>query len=158
MRTGLGKLPDVDFAEILDQHDEEGAVATLALVRSYQVPVGVAEVEGNRLVRWAEKPSLEMAVGVGVMALSVEALGELPRLSGNNGELDLARDLILYLVQSGDRVGAFFTEGFWYDVGSIEEYGKLDGEAVENRFGFLYGNGAYALVRTRDRLGLRGDS
>ena len=83
-------LSDIDLSEMLAQHDDEGAVATLALARSYQVPVGVTEVKGNRLVKWAEKPSLETPVGA--MALDDGALDELPQLSKDRKELDITRD------------------------------------------------------------------
>lgn len=47
------------------------------------------------------------------------------------------RDLIPYLVTKGELVHAYFTDSFWYDVGSTEKYEKLDNGEIEKHFSFL---------------------
>jgi len=35
-------------------------------------------------------------------------------------------------------VKAYVTDAFWYDVGSLEKYEKLDHDDIEKRFAFLF--------------------
>ena len=131
-------LSNIDLREMLTQHEETGAAATLALARGYNVPVGVAKVKGGSVVGWAEKPAIDIHVGIGILALDSKVLGELPSLAENRKELDIMGDLVPYLLGRGAPVGAYVTDGFWYDVGSIEKYEKLDNDAVDRHFSFLY--------------------
>lgn len=131
-------LSNIDLTAMLTQHEETGSAATLALAQGYNVPVGVAKVKGDNVVGWAEKPTIDLHVGIGILALNAEALRELPHLSYGKEELDIMRDLVPYLVARGDPIHAYVTDCFWYDVGSVEKYEKLDNGVVEKHFSFLY--------------------
>jgi mannose-1-phosphate guanylyltransferase len=131
-------LSNIDLASMLAQHQMTGAAATLALAKGYSVPVGVAEVSEGGVVGWAEKPTLDLHVGIGILALDARVLEDLPRLADAKKELDITRDVVPYLVQRGERVQAYMADNFWYDVGSVEKYEKLDNKAVENTFSYLY--------------------
>jgi NDP-sugar pyrophosphorylase family protein len=43
-------------------------------------------------------------------------------------------DLIHFLIDEGERVEAYQTDAFWYDVGSTEKYEKLDNGLVDRLF------------------------
>jgi mannose-1-phosphate guanylyltransferase len=131
-------LSNIDLTNMLDQHQRRNAVATLALASGYQVPVGVAELKGDTVVGWVEKPTLNLNVGIGILALEAKALNELPRISENKRDLDIMKDLIPHLVDRGNPVHAYITDSFWYDVGSTEKYEKLDNGTIEKYFGFLF--------------------
>jgi NDP-sugar pyrophosphorylase family protein len=45
-----------------------------------------------------------------------------------------AGDLIHFLIDEGERVEAYQTDAFWYDVGSTEKYEKLDNGLVDRLF------------------------
>jgi mannose-1-phosphate guanylyltransferase len=62
-------LSNVNLTEMLVQHWDERVLATLAVAHGYQVPVGVAEVKGKRLVGWVEKPTLDINAGIGILAI-----------------------------------------------------------------------------------------
>ncbi len=53
-------------------------------------------------------------------------------------ELDITKDLIPYLVEKGYPVNAYLTDSYWYDVGSIEKFEKLDNNELEKYFNFLF--------------------
>ena len=78
-------------------------------------------MKGDVVVGWAEKPSVDLCVGVGILALDARVLSELPHLAKKGGELDLTKDFVPYLVDRGRLVHAYFTDSFWYDVGSVEK-------------------------------------
>ncbi|MDQ1279329.1 MAG: mannose-phosphate guanylyltransferase [Thermoproteota archaeon] len=130
-------ISDINLSEMLKQHCENRAMATLALSKGYQVSVGVAEVNGVEVSGWVEKPTLGIDVGIGILALKTSALPELELLSKSNPELDIMSHLVPHLIKKGERVQAYLTDAFWYDVGSAEKYEKLDNGVIEKRLGRL---------------------
>ena len=127
-------LSNVDLSVMLHRHVESGSVATLAVTNGFEVPVGVAEVEGTVVKGWVEKPRIDMYAGIGIVVLSPEALDALEKLAVGRENLDLMGDLIPFLIGNGRRVEAFMTSAFWYDVGSTEKYEKLDNHLVDELF------------------------
>jgi len=127
-------LSNIDLSEMVRQHVESGSVSTLAVTNGFEVPVGVAEVEGRVVKGWVEKPNIDVYAGIGVVALSPVALGALKELSVGRKNLDLMGDLVPFLLERGDRVEAYLTDAFWYDVGSTEKYEKIDNGLVDKMF------------------------
>ena len=127
-------LSNIDLSMMLQQHVESGSVATLAVTSGFEVPVGVAEVEGKVVKGWVEKPRIDMYAGIGIVVLSPEALEALEKIAVGQENLDLMGDLIPFLIGDGRRVEAFMTSAFWYDVGSTEKYEKLDNHLVDELF------------------------
>jgi mannose-1-phosphate guanylyltransferase len=131
-------LSNINLSEMLKQHYESGAMATVAIVKGYQVPVGVADLRNGRVERLVEKPILDIFVGIGILALKGNALKSLEQLHQQGREMDLMRDLLPRLIESGELVHAYVTEAFWYDVGSTERYEKLNEDAIEEHLGYLF--------------------
>ena len=129
-------LSNIDLSAMLKQHVESGSMATLAVTQSYKVPVGVAKVEGRAVKEWVEKPSIDLYAGVGIVALKSEALKLLEELSSERKNVDLMGDLIPFLIDRGRRTEVFLTDDFWYDVGSIEKYEKINNELIDKLFDF----------------------
>jgi len=129
-------LSDIDLSAMLSQHLESGSAATLAVTEGFEVPVGVAEVEGTAVTGWVEKPSIDIYAGIGIVVLSPKALEALEDLSIGREKLDIMGDLIPFLIDEGERVEAYKTEAFWYDIGSTEKYEKLDNHLVDKLFKF----------------------
>ncbi len=131
-------LSDINLGEMLERHSSSGAAATLAVSMSYRLPVSVAELDGERIVGFEEKPALELPVGIGILAVEGEALKHLEEVHEEGKELDLMKHLLPHLINLGLPVRAYVTRAFWYDVGSLERYEKLDHGMVEERFSFLF--------------------
>jgi len=123
-------LSNVDLTEMLKEHLKSGAEATVALSRGYQIPVGVAELNGGRVVKFAEKPSFDVLVGIGILALESNVVADLKALHKEGKEVDLMRDLLPELMKNGRQVRGYLTDAFWYDVGSTEKYEKLENYSV----------------------------
>jgi mannose-1-phosphate guanylyltransferase len=130
-------LSDINLSAMLRQHVESGSVSTLAVVNGFEVPVGVAELDGRVIKGWVEKPKVDIYAGIGIVVLSPEALDALETLSAKRGSIDIMGDLIPELIARGKRVEAFLTDEFWYDVGSTEKYEKLDNKLIDRIFNDL---------------------
>jgi len=127
-------LSDIDFSEMLRQHVDSGSAATLAVTNGFEVPVGVAEVEGKIVKGWVEKPRIDVYAGIGVVALSPSTLAGLNELAVGRENVDIMGDLVPYLLGRGERVEAYLTDAYWYDVGSTERYEKIDNGLIDKLF------------------------
>ncbi|MEM1584456.1 MAG: nucleotidyltransferase family protein [Nitrososphaerota archaeon] len=124
-------LSNIDLADVIKKHEEARAEATVALSRRYVLPVGVAEVSDDRIISFTEKPSIDIYVSIGILALNAGVLPELDKLAAEKNSLDIMSDFIPYLLRSRRLVKPYVTDAFWYDVGSIEKYEKLTNELVK---------------------------
>jgi len=127
-------LSDIDLSEMVGQHVESGSAATLAMANGFSIPVGVAEVEGRVVKSWVEKPKIDVYAGIGIVALSPVALGALKELAISRERIDIMGDLISFLLERGEKVEAYLTDAFWYDVGSTEKYEKIDNGLIDKLF------------------------
>src|SRR5439155_14683302 len=73
-------VTQANVGKLLEVHERGRYVVTLGLrPYSIDVPYGVAEVLGDRIVRLSEKPSHQMLVNAGVYVLSPRAVRMVPR-------------------------------------------------------------------------------
>jgi len=112
-----------DLGAMLDFHEAGGLDATFG-VRPHQVdiPYGVADVDGDRLVGLREKPSERMLINAGIYVLSPHVLDRVPR-----GEEFPITDLFLQLLASDAAVGAYLIRDDWIDVGQRMELHRARG-------------------------------
>lgn len=137
-------LSAVDLGELWRKHTKNDAACTVALARDFPVRVGVAEIgPDNNLKGFVEKPMLGRPVSIGIFCLNkraleiVEEIEERKRREGEKLSVDLTGEVIPTLIESGDKVEGFLTDSFWYDVGSLERYEKLENHIVERELSFL---------------------
>ncbi|MEM1977396.1 MAG: nucleotidyltransferase family protein [Candidatus Caldarchaeum sp.] len=118
-------LTNLNLRELVDTHFEQKAAATLALSPGYQLPVGVAEVANGLVYEMREKPSIPINVTIGILTLEARVINESDNLT------DIMSDLIPHLIKQGEKVAAYISDCFWYDVGSTEKYEKLSNEDID---------------------------
>jgi len=121
-------LTNLSLSGLLEEHIKQGAAATLAVSRRYRLPVGVVKLRGSRVVGLQEKPELGLKVTIGILALEARALASLEGSVAQRGGGDIMADLIPMLLSNGEKVCAYAADAFWYDVGSVERYERLNSE------------------------------
>ncbi|HVP22681.1 MAG TPA: nucleotidyltransferase family protein [Conexivisphaerales archaeon] len=131
-------LTTMDLKGMMKRHTSSGSEATLAVARGYRLPVGVANVRGDRLIRMEEKPTVDIRVGIGILALKGDSLIALDSMSEGSSELDIMGQLIPKMIAEGRKVRVFQTKAYWLDVGSIETYEKLDHVKLDESFSELF--------------------
>lgn len=117
-------LSNVDLSDVLRQHISTGAAATLVTSPSYHLPVGVVQTDNGRVTSVVEKPHLQIQVGIGLMVIEGFTIRLLESLCQRMNNVDIMSNFIPSLMSHG-YVGAYPTEAFWYDVGSLEKYEKI---------------------------------
>jgi len=133
-------LSNLNVSELTRSHRSMKADATLVLDSSYKLPVGVAKVENGIVVSFAEKPSYEMSVTTGNMAIGRKGLDLIAKMSEGTRRRDLMGDFIPTLMRLKGRVAAYYSRGFWHDVGTLASYERLNEENVDEKLRFLERN------------------
>ncbi len=98
-------VADVDLGGLLEFHRVHGGLATLTAVRPH-LQWGVAELEGDRVAGFAEKPRSEHWINGGFLCFESAALGYLDEASV------LEREPLQRLAADG-QLHAYRHEGFW---------------------------------------------
>lgn len=117
-------LTDFDLRPAIDFHRERGAVATLVLTRvSNPLEYGVVITDAaGRVERFLEKPSagevFSDTVNTGIYLLEPEVLEWVDA----SRPFDFSRDLFPALLADGRVVCGYVAEGYWTDIGSLEQY------------------------------------
>ena len=126
-------LSNFNLREMVNKHIESKAGATVALARGFKVRLGTAEVKDDYIIEFHEKPELEEPVSVGILVLSSSAIKEMIRLHDmqKNKSLDLMGDVIPQIIKGGIPVRAYFSDAFWYDLGSLERYERYESEGLD---------------------------
>ena len=132
-------VSNINLEEMLRQHQETGAKATVALATGLKINEGTAEVDGDWVTAFKEKPRLDTKASIGILVLEGSIIEDMIELhkAGQFESFDLMGDVIQYLVERKEKVGAYLTNAFWYDVGSIERYERLSNERISEELGFL---------------------
>ena len=114
-------IADVDFNDLMATHEKNGYDATACLaLHNYQVPYGVAVMDGEKVVRIDEKPIECFSVAAGIYVLPPHAPKLIPEGPvGNPGYLKGGHMDMPSLLEKMS-VGSYPIEGFWADVGHFE--------------------------------------
>lgn len=110
-------LTNLSFTQLLDFHLERKSLATMC-VRTYdvQIPFGVVETEGHRIVGLREKPAHQYLINAGVYALDPKVLSLIPR----EGRFDMP-DLFERLMRDGLPTLVFPVREYWLDIGRHDD-------------------------------------
>jgi NDP-mannose synthase len=131
-------LTALNYAELVDIHNEAGNVLTIAshrrVVRADYGVLHIASSDGasRAVTGFEEKPEMPYVVSMGVYVMEPRALDYLEK-----GEyLDLP-DLVLRLIDAGEPVGSHLYDGYWLDIGRHEDYERAIVEFEQLRPMFL---------------------
>lgn len=114
---------------ILDYHQQESASATVA-VREHrvEVPFGVVEIDGNRLVQVREKPTETYFINAGIYVVDPAHLGLIPP----DERFDMP-DLLQKIGDDGKgHVACFPVPEYWVDIGRAEDLERARREFADN--------------------------
>jgi mannose-1-phosphate guanylyltransferase/phosphomannomutase len=117
-------LTDADLRKVVDFHEERGAEVTL-VVKQVDDPseFGIVVVEDDeRVTGFLEKPDEEevfsYTANTGIYVLEPGVLRDIPE----GQEYDFSEELFPSLLEEGRPVYGYVMEGYWEDIGNIEQY------------------------------------
>ncbi|MDG7028123.1 MAG: hypothetical protein JRN16_06915, partial [Nitrososphaerota archaeon] len=129
-------LTDLDVTGLLETHRKTRADVTLVLDRGYSLPVGVAEVKEGLVTSFREKPNIALSVTTGPMVVGPDAMALMKKFAGRS-KPDLMTDFVPEMIRRGGKVGAFYTEKEWFDVGTVSSFVKLDEELAKHPLSYV---------------------
>jgi dTDP-glucose pyrophosphorylase len=120
-------LTNVNLTALMRFHRQESNAITVG-VRQYalELPYGIAELEGTRIVRLNEKPTHTFFVNAGIYAVDPAAV-EL--MSERSGRFDMT-EVIDAAIAAGLRVGGFPIREYWIDIGQLADYERAESDHV----------------------------
>ncbi|MEI8394119.1 MAG: nucleotidyltransferase family protein [Rhodospirillaceae bacterium] len=117
-------LTSVDFRQMLQFHQENGALGTMALHEyRLQVPYGVVEINGHRVVGITEKPTHHHFINAGIYVLDPSAYDLIPQ----DRYFDMP-DLFQTLIREGHTTVAFPIREYWLDIGQPQDLQRAETE------------------------------
>jgi len=127
-------LTDVDLGRVIQEHDERGALATIAL-KSMENPVEfgiVITAADGSIERFLEKPTwgevFSDTINTGIYVLEPEVFDFI-----GEGVVDFSSDVFPALLEAGKPIFGSITDGYWEDVGTLEAYVRAHGDVLEGR-------------------------
>ncbi|MFQ3633688.1 sugar phosphate nucleotidyltransferase [Roseiflexus sp.] len=127
-------LTTLNFQELMEFHRSGTAVTTIATYpRRVKIDLGVIEHdEHGVLTRYVEKPTHHYRVSMGIYIFDPRALTYIPR----GQRLDLP-DLLMRMVHSGETVRCYPHDGYWLDIGRVDDYQQAVKDFEQNKEMFL---------------------
>jgi dTDP-glucose pyrophosphorylase len=118
-------VTQADLGALLAFHERGAQVATMG-VRKYfhTVPFGCVELDGDRLVRLDEKPTMTRLVNAGIYVLAPQLVTALPRNVATT-----VPDILGNAMNAGQEVRAFEIDDEWIDVGQREQLSQARGDS-----------------------------
>ncbi len=118
-------LSDADWTKILDFHNKNNGKITLGLFPVEDVTkFGIAKLDGDKLIKFIEKPKKEEAPSnlnnAGLYVFEPEALDILPE-----GKSSIERDCFEKLAEKGE-IYAIKHNGQWFPTDDLDKYNLAD--------------------------------
>ncbi|TFH40120.1 MAG: nucleotidyltransferase family protein, partial [Lysobacterales bacterium] len=112
-------LTTLNFGNLVKYHQDRGGAATIATYnRKVNIDLGVVHINGgDEIVNYTEKPTMNFDVSMGIYVFEPTVLRYIPK-----GEYLDFPDLVLKLIEAGEKVISYAFEGYWQDLGRHEDY------------------------------------
>ena len=128
-------LCDIDLRQIVDFHKEKGAAVTIGL-KSVENPLEFGIVvtdEDGKVERFLEKPSwgqvFSDTINTGIYVLEPEVLRHIP----TDRPYDFSKELFPLLLEMGRPMYGFVLDGYWQDIGNLDQYRQANFDALDER-------------------------
>lgn len=128
-------LTDFDISLAIQDHEEKHSDATIFLTRvpnPLQYGIVMTDKTG-RITRFLEKPSwgqvFSDTINTGIYILEPNVLNMIPYRE----EFDFSKDLFPMMLQNNMALNGYIAEGYWRDVGNLNEYQKGQVDAISGK-------------------------
>ena len=126
-------LTSLDYSSLIRYHKTKKACLTVAITRKkIQIELGVLYLDSNNdILGYDEKPIKEYPASTGIYIYEPAVLNYIEK----NKYLDFP-NLVLRLIDAGERVVGFYADTFWLDVGNKDDYEKAVQAFEQNKLAF----------------------
>jgi NDP-sugar pyrophosphorylase family protein len=126
-------LTDLDYSAFFDAHSSADSLFTISsYVRQHTIDYGVLRTTDHVLREFSEKPTASYEVSMGVYMISREVVDFIPE-ARQYGFDELMNDLL----RAHRRVDVRPFDGYWLDIGRVDDYAQAIEEFGSLRARFL---------------------
>ncbi len=127
-------LSSLNYSKLVDYHKEKKGIMTIAvLMKEIELDFGVIELDKDCLLNgYTEKPKKTFPISMGVYVYEPAVLQYIEQ----DTYLDLP-DLVLRLLDNGEKVVGYPCNDFWMDIGRQEDYLRAQEEFEKGKDIFL---------------------
>ena len=132
-------VTDFDLSQAVKIHEKRKSVSTLVLTRAknpLQFGIVLTDKDG-KITKFMEKPTwsevFSDTINTGIYVLEKETLGLVPKAQGSKPDCDFSKDLFPYLLRHKMPLYGVTLNGYWRDVGSLDDYIKTNLEALKEK-------------------------
>lgn len=127
-------LTTINYSEMWQYHQRRGSLVTLATYqRQVKIDLGVIDYDADNFVtNYTEKPTYHYSVSSGIYIFEPEIFNYLD--IGKRCDLP---ELVLRLLNQGEKVSCYSYNGYWLDIGRHDDYQLAIDEFEKNRNRFL---------------------
>ncbi len=128
-------LTDIDLTKVIAFHQQKRAKITITLFRVPDpLEYGVVITDANgRIQRFLEKPGwsevISDTVNTGIYVIEPDVLDYFEA----NKVFDFSQNLFPLMMEKGDPLYGYVADGYWCDVGNLQEYLRASGDILEGR-------------------------
>lgn len=113
-------LTKIDFEHLLSYHLEQDTIATMCVTEyEYQIPYGVVQSKGNRILSLVEKPVQRSFVNAGIYVVNPELIRQVKK----NQIIDMTT-LIEQQINNDENVSIFPIHEYWLDIGKMNDFNQ----------------------------------
>lgn len=128
-------ISDCNLETMLNFHREKNSFATICTVTvKNPLTFGVIEIDDAKNIKaFVEKPQQPVSnlINAGIYIFQSDILNEI----SDGKETSIEKETFPFIISKGKKVIAYVHEGYWIDVGTIENYKKANFDAINLRFG-----------------------
>ncbi len=132
-------LTDFNLTDFYNFHKEKNSIASISLYSSdnpLQYGIVLTNSE-NRIVRFLEKPSssevFSDTINTGIYYFNKDVFPFIPE----SENFDFSKDLFPLLLKNETPIYGFKSEGYWRDVGNLEEYMHSNIDALRGKLEYI---------------------
>jgi NDP-sugar pyrophosphorylase family protein len=130
-------LTSMDYSKFIEYHKSKGGILTIAMhKKKVKIDLGVLEIDQNAILTgYDEKPEKVYPVSMGIYIYEPAVL----KYIEPNKYLDFP-DLVLKLVENGEKVVGYPCDEYWLDIGRHEDYVQAQEKFEQMKDKFLPGS------------------
>lgn len=114
------QITNIDLKKMVHEHKENKGMGTIALKRKiYKIEYGVAELDGNRIIGFEEKPEIVKYINTGIYVFKPDVFKYIKEKE------DFAKDVIPRMIRANEKITGYFMEREWIDIGRIDDYKRI---------------------------------
>ena len=115
-------LTNVDYEKFfLDFIENDADISVISVPYTLNIPYAVLDIKENNILGLKEKPNYTYYSNGGIYLMKNEILNLIPDFVKYS-----ATDLIEKVIEMGKKVRSFSHEGYWLDIGRIDDYNKAN--------------------------------